>query len=172
VKTYILLFRGINVGGRNLLPMKELVRLLQQNKYQNIQTYIQSGNVVLRSHKRPDASIGSIVEKKFGFKPEVLVLEESELTLSIENNPYRSAEGKKIHFCFCKHTPKPDVEKLQRYRSQSEKYYLKGKVFYLYAPDGVGRSKLAANIESCLGVATTARNLNTVNKLQEMMQNV
>jgi len=53
MKTYIVLFRGINVGGNNLLPMKELSAIIADNKYEDIKTYIQSGNVVLRSKKQP-----------------------------------------------------------------------------------------------------------------------
>ena len=85
VNTYIVLFRGINVGGKNLLPMKELVALLEANNFMNIRTYIQSGNVVLQSQKKPDSSIGSLVQSKFGFTPDILVLEESEFNSSIEN---------------------------------------------------------------------------------------
>lgn len=171
MKTYIVLFRGINVGGHNILPMKDLIDILAENKYQDIRSYIQSGNLVLRSRKKPDVDISSIVRNKFGFKPEVLALEKSEFLSAIEKNPYSSKEGKTIHFYFCKSTPKIDTEKLKRLRSESEEYYINGKVLYLYAPDGIGRSKLVANMESCLGVPATGRNLNTITKLQNMAIN-
>lgn len=170
MKTYIVLFRGINVGGHNILPMKALTVVLAENNYQDVKTYIQSGNVVLKSHEKPDADISSIVLNKFGFKPEVLALEESEFISAVNNNPYRSKEGKTIHFYFCKSTPKLNVEKLKKFRSESEEYHIKDKVFYLYAPNGIGRSKLVANIESCLGVRATGRNLNTINKLKSMIE--
>lgn len=165
------MFRGINVGGNNIIPMKELTAILEKNNYQNIQTYIQSGNVVLKSNKKPDTNIGSIIKKKFGFKPEIITLEKSEFLSAIKINPYKSNEGKTIHFYFCKTTPKIDSEKLYKFRSESEEFYIKGKVFYLYAPNGIGRSKLVANIDSCLGVSATGRNLNTINKLQDMVKN-
>jgi uncharacterized protein (DUF1697 family) len=148
--------------------MKELKALLAENGYQDVKSYIQSGNVVLKSQRKPDTDIRSIVQKKFGFKPEVLSLQESEFISAIKNNPFRSSEGKTIHFYFCKSTPKVDTEKLEKFRSGSEEYHIDGKVFYLYAPDGIGRSRLAARIESCLGVPATGRNLNTINKLSEM----
>lgn len=88
METYVILLRGINVGGRNTLPMKELVSILEENQFKNIQTYIQSGNVVLQSTKNPDTIISSIIQNKFGFKPEVLVIGESEFISSIKNNPY------------------------------------------------------------------------------------
>ena len=171
METYIVLFRGINVGGRNILPMKELVSILSENHFKHIQTYIQSGNVVLKSTKNPDTKISSIVQNKFGFKPEVLVLGESEFISSIKNNPYISKEGKAMHFYFCKSSPKVNEAKLKKLKAESEEYHIEGKILYLYAPEGIGRSKLVANIESCLGVTATGRNFNTVSKIQSMITN-
>jgi len=169
--TYIVLLRGINVGGKNLIPMKELVEVLKEHDYQNIKSYIQSGNIVLQSQKLPD-DIASIIQRRFGIEPLVYVLEEPEFNAAIENNPYRSPKGKDIHFYFCEDKPKIDTLKVERYKSGSEEFHLDGKVVYLYAPDGIGRSKLVANMESCLGVSATGRNLNTIYKLQQMAQNV
>jgi len=171
IETYIVLLRGINVGGRNLVPMKELAVLLGKSGYQNIKTYIQSGNIVLQGQKRPD-DIASILREEFGFEPVVYLLEETELNAAIENNPYRSPKGNEIHFYFCKDKPKIDSMKLEKYKSESEKFHIDAKVFYLYAPDGIGRSKLVANLESCLGVAVTGRNLNTIYKLQQMVKDL
>ena len=168
MRTYVVLIRGINVGGKNLLPMKELAVVLGKSNYQNIKTYIQSGNIVLQSQKTPD-NIASLIQERFGFRPEVYVLEAYEFNAAVENNPYASPSGKDIHFYFCKDKPNIDTLKLERYKSESEEFYVYGKVFYLYAPEGIGRSKLVANLESCLGVAATGRNLNTIYKLQQMM---
>lgn len=170
MKTYIVLLRGINVGGKNLLPMKELVLALDKRKYQHIKTYIQSGNVVLQSQKRPE-DIPSIIQERFGIKPAVYVLEESEFNAAVASNPYESPNGKDIHLYFCQNTPNISVVKLDKYKSESEELHIHGKVAYLYAPEGIGRSKLAGNMESCLGVEATGRNLNTVQKLQRMAQN-
>ena len=169
--TYVALFRGINVGGRNILPMKELSLLLKNNSYQNVQTYIQSGNVVFQSTRKQSKEIASLIEGKYKFKPEVLVISKKEFIQSVRDNPFDSAKGKEIHFYFCKTTPKPDTKKLEELKSKSEKYSVKGRVIYLYAPDGIGKSKLVANLERCLGVPATGRNLNTINKLKEMVQN-
>ncbi len=171
MKTYVILFRGINVGGNNILPMKALTAVLEENDYRDVKTYIQSGNVVLRSQKKPDTNIDSIIQNKFGFRPEVITLEESEFITAIKNNPFSSKEGKIIHFYFCKNSPKANAEQLKTLRSESEEYYIEDKVFYLHAPHGIGRSKLVAKIESCLGVPATGRNLNTINKLQSMINN-
>lgn len=171
MQTFIILLRGINVGGKNLVPMKELISVLDESNYQNIKTYIQSGNIVLQSQIKPN-NIASIVKARFGFAPVVFVLEKSEFNAAVVNNPYRSPNGKDIHLYFCKDKPKLDTVKLEKYKSASEDCHIDGKVFYLFAPEGIGRSKLVANMESWLGVAATGRNLNTINKLLQMAQNV
>lgn len=143
--------------------------MLQEQGYSDIETYIQSGNVVLSGAVIDKGKISSVIESKFGFTPKVLVLSKKEFLEAIKKNPYASDQGKTIHFYFCEGKPQVDQEKLEVYKSATEQFTLKGKVFYLYAPEGIGRSKLAANVESCLAVPVTARNLNTVNKLQEML---
>ncbi len=169
MNTYILLFRGINVGGNNLLPMKPLVELLNLCGYEQVKTYIQSGNVVLNSPHKPNNDISEKIESNFGFKPKLLVLNKTEFEQTIVNNPFDASEGKTIHFFFLADEPTVDTEKLKRLATSTEKYQLIDRVLYLFAPDGIGRSKLAANVEKCMGVATTSRNLNTINKLSDMV---
>ncbi len=169
METFVALFRGINVGGNNILPMKELKCILEENSCHNPKTYIQSGNVVFDSEKPPE-NINLLIEEKYGFKPEVLIIKEKEFLELVSGNPYSSTIGKQIHFYFCKDTPNANVERLDELKSETESWSINGKVLYLCAPDGIGRSKLAANIEKCLGVAGTGRNLNTVNKLIEMLE--
>lgn len=166
---FIILLRGINVGGKNLLPMKELCAVLEKNGYANVRTYIQSGNILLMSDQLPGDTIARLIKKEFGFTPEVLVLDESAFNSSASNNPYKEFEGKFVHFYCCKQTPILDTDKLEALASSSERYSLVGNVFYLYAPDGIGRSKLVAKVEACLGVSATGRNLNTINKLSTMI---
>ena len=166
---YIVLLRGVNVGGNNLLPMKELTALLQNNDFIDVSSYIQSGNIVLKSTSNPDSKVRSLVAKKFGFEPNVLALRVEEFMQAVANNPFREFEGKAVHFYFCARPPILDKEKLAKFASGTERVELIDNVFYLHAPDGIGRSKLVANIESCLGVPGTGRNLNTVNKLVSMV---
>ncbi len=172
---YIALFRGINVGGRNILPMKDLVGILEGMGFEDVSSYIQSGNVVFRSknkcsHKTA-TEIGAKIQVSHGFEPKVLLLQESELEAAIENNPFDNSEGKFLHFFFLDSVPKePDLDSLKAVKSKTEKYELINKVFYLYAPDGIGRSKLAAKVEKAMGVPGTGRNWNTVNKLVSMVR--
>ncbi|MGB3725416.1 MAG: DUF1697 domain-containing protein [Glaciecola sp.] len=171
MNTYIVLLRGINVGGKNLLPMNELKLLLESNGFENVSTYIQSGNIILQSNTDPKNVMKTLIQSQFGFSPEILVLSDIEFDLSVKNNPFSEHEGKLVHFYYCKNTPKMDIAKLKKFISETESYELSGNVFYLHAPDGIGRSKLVANIESCLGIPATGRNLNTINKLMGMIAN-
>ena len=90
----------------------------------------------------------------------------------IRENLFKSYEGKTVHFYFCASNPKLNRQKIESFISNRESYELKGEVFYLHAPDGIGRSKLVLNIESCLGVSYTGRNLNTVLKLEQLIKDV
>ncbi len=171
MKKYILLFRGINVGGKNLLPMKELVPLLEQNNFHQVTSYIQTGNLVLNSTSNPVESVKSIVFERFRFSPELFVLDEKLFSISCTNNPYTEFEGKFVHFYFCHNNIELSQEKLNKYLGASESFQVINNVFYLHAPDGIGRSKLVANIEACLGQAATGRNLNTINKISLMLKN-
>lgn len=172
---WIALFRGINVGGNNLLPMKELVRHLEALKLKNVRTYIQSGNVVFDSDEKNAKSLAkkikARIERECGFGPEVLLISRDELQNAIEANPFSHAvsEPKSLHFFFLeKAAAKANIQALDMAKAPTESYVLKGSVIFLHAPEGVGRSKLAASAERHLGVAATARNYRTVEKLAEM----
>ena len=169
MKKYIVLLRGVNVGGRNLLPMKILKSCLENSGFEEVSTYIQSGNIVLKASKKPELELKELIQSEFGFTPEVLALSEKEFNSAVANNPYPNHEGKTVHFYFCKKTPKIDSARLKKLSADSESSQCVAKVFYIHAPDGIGRSKLVASIESVLGVSATGRNLNTVNKLMIMV---
>jgi len=175
MKTYIALFRGINVGGCNVLPMKELGALLEDIGSQNVRTYIQSGNAVFQN-KEKNASllsnrISATIKKSHGFEPQVVLLELEETEKAVGSNPFPEAvsEPKTLHLFFLTSMPKtPDLDALESIRGDHERFALKDGVFYLHAPDGIGRSKLAANAEKLLGVSMTGRNWRTVCKVVAM----
>lgn len=177
MNTYIALFRGINVGGHNKLLMKDLRSLMKELGFQKVNSYIQTGNVVFEAEKQDrdqlSERISARVEENHGFKPKILVLEREELQRAIAANPYPEAEQepRSVHLMFLASTPsEPDLDYLDEKKKESESYTLTEKVFYLYAPDGIGRSKLASNIEKGLGVSTTGRNWRTVKKIYEMVE--
>jgi uncharacterized protein (DUF1697 family) len=174
MNTYIALFRGINVGGNNILPMKPLADLLKRLGCEDVRTYIQIGNVVFNidDHLKANLakSLSDAVLEAHGFAPKVLLLTASEFSTAITNNRFSTEDGKLLHFFFLSEIPQsPDLEKLETLKLPSEVYELKNNIFYLYAPEGVSRSKLFAKVEKCLGVPATARNWNTVNKLAFMI---
>lgn len=172
---YIAFFRGINVGGRNILAMKDLIKLLEDMGCKNVSTYIQSGNVVFRIEDKKISNlteeISSKILKSHGFSPRILLLKKPAFENTIKNNPFKTNDGKVLHFFFLESHPKnPDIEKLNSLKSQTEQFQLIEGVFYLYAPDGIRHSKLAAKLEQCLKVPVTARNWNTVSKLNSMIK--
>ena len=169
MKKYIILLKGINVGGKNKIPMLELRQALENNNFHEVRTYIQSGNIVLMANENPRQNISQLIQTQFGFTVPVLALTEKEFSRSYKNNPYPSEDGKTVHFYYCEHKPNINIAKLDKYISTTENYQLIDNIFYLHAPDGIGRSKLVSNIEACLGVISTGRNMNTVNKINEML---
>ncbi len=173
--TFIALLRGINVGGHNKLPMRALVELLESIGLSNVKTYIQSGNVVFQTLRTERAKlseeISTVIEQSHGFRPQVMLLSLVELETAVSQNPFPAAEEnhKTLYFYFMETAPvNPDLAMLESLKSEREQFALIGTVFYLHAPDGIGRSKLAAKVEKALGVATTARNWRTVSKLMEL----
>ena len=177
MKRYIALLRGINVGGRHSLPMKELRALLEKLGLEGVKTYIQSGNVVFWGEESQMAgladTIGAEIQKRHGFEPRVMLLPMEALEQAIQNNPFREVmeEPKSLHFYFLSEPAKnPDQDALESLKLKSERFALIDKVFYLYAPDGIGRSKLAEKVERLLGVAVTARSWRTVETLLRMAQ--
>ena len=175
MKTYIALFRGINVGGHNILPMKTLRALLENLGAQDVKTYIQSGNAVFRHEaevvSQLSSRISAAIKESQGFEPRVLLLDVVEMEQAIASNPFpeAQAEPKTLHVYFLASVPQnPDLPMLNNLRKDSEQFKLIDKVFYLHAPDGIGRSKLAERVEKALGVAATARNWQTVSKVMAM----
>ena len=173
---WIALLRGINVGGRNKLPMNDLKAHLSELGAFNIQTYIQSGNIVFSASKlKPDEftqKLSKAIDSSHGFAPDVLMLERKDLEQAIQKCPFPKDDNseKILHFYFLSEKPSEiDVKKLDDLKMPSEQWSFSENVFYLYAPDGIGRSKLATKAEVLFGVSTTARNWRTVHNLLQMI---
>ena len=176
---HIALFRGINVGGRNILPMKELTSVLESLGCENVRTHIQSGNVVFHSTtsdvKQLTHAVKDAVRESHGLTPEVLILSIDDLRDAICSCPFVDGDPdpKTLHLFFLDSAPTdPDSIRLDASRSTSERFQLMDSVFYLHAPDGIGRSKLAATVERALGVTATARNWRTVTKLLSIAEDL
>ena len=140
-----------------------------------VKTYIQSGNVVFQTNEKDLSQISrkitTEIKKHHGFEPYLLILGLEDFKRAIEENSFPEAEidPSNLHLGFLASRPaRPDLEKLSLLKKESERFQLTDRVFYLHAPEGVGRSKLAASAEKLLGVPMTDRNWRTVCKIMEM----
>jgi uncharacterized protein (DUF1697 family) len=173
-KVWICLFRGINVGGNNKLPMKELTKVMLEAGMTEVKTYIASGNVLFRSDLAEatlEALIGDLVETGFGFRPSIFLITLAHLEKVLAENPFRDHEhkGKAQHVFFFKAPPsKVDRDLLDSLKADSEAYEVTDELMYLYAPEGIGRSKMSEKIGRAITADMTARNLNTVETLKDM----
>jgi uncharacterized protein (DUF1697 family) len=116
--------------------------------------------------------LGDATESQFGFRPSILLLTDGDFRSAVAKNPFTDAvaEPKSLHFFFLESSPTlSDVEEMAELAIPSERFQLIDKVLYVHAPDGFGRSKLAAGAERKLGVPTTARNYTTIQNLSEML---
>jgi uncharacterized protein (DUF1697 family) len=179
MQTWIALLRGINVGGKNLLPMKQLVSLLEALGCSDVKTYIQSGNAVFRSDEHDATLLSNTISReiksKHGFQPQIILLTLTEVEKAIAANPFPEVEHepKTLHLFFLAAPPDdPDLNGLEEARAESERFELLKKVFYLHAPNGIGRSKLAAKAEKLIGVPVTARNWRSIQKIVEMAREI
>ena len=173
--TCVAFLRGINVGGHGTLPMKELVAILEGMGARNARTYIQSGNAVFDGAEadmaQHSARLAAAIAKRRGFEPAVHVMTAASLAKALAENPFPEATGDpaSLHLGFLASPPKrPDLETLARLKKASERFHLARGVFYLHAPEGIGRSKLAAGAEKAIGVSMTSRNWRTACKVMEM----
>jgi uncharacterized protein (DUF1697 family) len=168
---YILLFRG--VGGATQLPTAPLREALTEAGFENVATYINSGNAVLRSHlsrEKVIAIVAKICEERFGFTKAIYAPTLEEWDALIANNPFPDfKEGKHVHaVVLAGDPPKGAIEALRGHAVKGEAIALVKRVAYLHTPFGLGISKLGEKFDQGIGVGNTARNWNTVLKLQEL----
>jgi uncharacterized protein (DUF1697 family) len=177
VQTLVGLLRGINVGGKTKVPMAELRAMFESLGYEDVRTYVQSGNVVFRSvfASEPDVkqTIEAAIERAFGLPVPVIVRTPRELEAVIERNPFLADESEptKLHVIFLDDTPdEAAVATLDPNRSPPDRFTVIGRELYVHYPNGAGRSKITIDyVERRLATRATARNWNTVTKLLGMM---
>ena len=171
VPKYVAFLRGINVGGNCKIPMADL-RLLCAGITSDpgVRSYIGSGNLVFSATEPLADQIAGGIKDRFGFDVPIVVLAASEMRQVLADCPYAGAAGNTVHGYLCLETPTVDRVKIDSLKAPTEQVSVMGRTVWLFAPDGVGRSKLAAKMETCIGPAT-ARNLNTLIKMVEMLEN-
>ena len=174
MKEYISMFRGINVGGHKKIKMEALRNWYEELGFKNMQTYIQSGNLIFKSpERRPrelEKKIAGHIAKTTGFAVPVVVLELAELAAALENNPFAGHEqenSKALHLTFLAEEPSPgNIENLKNGHYAPDEYSLSGKFLYLLCTNGYGKTKLTNNfLENKLAVGATTRNWKTVMEL-------
>jgi uncharacterized protein (DUF1697 family) len=177
MNTYIAFLRGINVGGNNSLTMKDLIAILEGCGASKIKTYIQSGNAVFQSAEKNfsqlSKDLAAEIKRRHGFEPYIYIRNIDTIKKAIAQNPFPEAvaEPGSLHLGFLASMPNnPGLEKLSNLKKESEQFHLGDGVFYLHAPEGIGRSKLAAGTEKLLGVPMTVRNWRTVCKVMDMLE--
>lgn len=155
--------------------MSELRAIFDELGLKDAETHIQSGNVVFSSPAKNrsglEKRITKAIEERHEFAPQVMILSGAELNEAVKKNPFPEGETDPgaLHLFFLGGPAgSADLDGLESKRSKRERFEIRGKVFYLHAPDGIGRSKLAASVERLLGVPVTARNWNTVTRLVGM----
>lgn len=155
--------------------MKDFRDILENLNCENVATYIQSGNAVFRYSGAGSAlseSIAAAIEADFGFRPSVMMIEAADFVAIAAANPYadEDVEAKHAHISFLSEVAKnANQTRMAEIASNGEKFVLTDRAFYMLAPNGIGRSKLAAEVEKCLGVKATGRNWRTVGKIAALI---
>ena len=178
--THLALLRGINVGGRNKVPMAELRGVVTSLGHTGVTTYIQSGNVLFTTDERDTGKLASDLEAaitgSFGLKSSVVVLAREDLAWILDLNPYPNEPNPKlVHVVFLNAEPPaalPDritaAQSAAAAKGSRDTVTAIGPALYLHTPDGIGTSELAQvvlRVAGQAGVAATARNWSTSTKL-------
>ncbi|MCL7424674.1 DUF1697 domain-containing protein [Streptomyces sp. YS415] len=176
--TYAALLRGINVGGAKKVPMAELRVLMARLGLEDVRTYLQSGQAVFSAARGDEeswaAEITRAIEQRFGFAVDVIVRDHAYLASVVEDCPFPAAEleGKQLHVTYLSEQVTAErFAEIDPAAFLPEEFRLGDRCMYLYAPNGLGRSKLAEQLARprlTKGVTATTRNWNTVVKLLEM----
>jgi uncharacterized protein (DUF1697 family) len=174
--SHIALLRGINLGAKNKVPMKDLVGLFEDAGCEDVSTYIQSGNVLFAAKaatvKTLPAVMSKAIAKRFGFEIPVILRSVKEWETVIEKNPFVRAKAppESLHVAFLKDSPlKTAVAALDPERSPPDTFEVVGANVYLCCPNGFGRTKLSnAWFDSKLKTVSTIRNWRTVLTLRDL----
>jgi uncharacterized protein (DUF1697 family) len=172
---HVLLLRGVNVGGRNKLPMDELRGVVERLGATEVSTYIQSGNVLFSAAKTKakalPAGLREAIGERYGYDVPVMLRDAGALGRIVDGNPFSDAPPKSVHVAFLEPSPTADcVAALDPERSPPDRFAPGDGVLYLCYPNGMARTKLTnAYLDRTLGVASTLRNWNTVGRLLDLV---
>jgi len=184
--SHVALLRGINVGGKNKVPMAELREVVASLGHTGVTTYIQSGNVLFTTENTDNAQLASALEAaiaaKFGVKSAVVVVSRDELARILEANPYPTDDPKRVHVVFLGAEPSQElldrikaVESAAAAKGSRDTFTATGTALYLHTPDGYGTSELSEALFRVIGPghknrAATARNWSTATTLLSLCE--
>jgi uncharacterized protein (DUF1697 family) len=176
VCTHVALLRGVNVGGNNILPMKDLAAMFTAAGCSDVRTYIQSGNVVFKAGRalarRIPAVISAAISDRFGFQVAVVLRTADALREVAHSNPFLDAASDASTLAVAFLADAPDVARVARLdpnRSLPDAFVVSGREIYLHCPNGFANTKLTnAYFDSALATTSTARNWRTVLTLVKM----
>jgi uncharacterized protein (DUF1697 family) len=172
---YVALLRGINLGPRNKIAMGRLRTACESVGYEDVATYIQSGNVVFSTDRTAtgalERTIEHTIESTFDLRVAVLVRTAAEMRRTVKLNPFPEADSRSLHVTFLSARPLPSALKAHGARAADhDEFKVVGRDLYLHLPNGFGRSKLASTpVERTLEVTGTTRNWRTVTTLADMV---
>ena len=174
----VALLRGINVGGKNKLPMRDLIALFVEAGCTDVQNFIQSGNVIFRAAPRLSAQLPGLITaqiaKQFGYRTPVLLRTAEQFRATIAKNPFlvAGADENALYVMFLADEPSSaGVASLDPERSPPDVYQVQGREIYLNLLNGAAKTKLTNDyFDRKLATTSTARNWRTVNKLLELME--
>jgi len=175
---YIAMLRGINVSGQKIIKMDHLRELCTGLGFRNVETYVQSGNIVFQTQTENPASlskrIGETIHDSLGFDTTVIVRTSDQLRNVVTNNPFlkeKNIDSTKLHVTFLSETSqKGSLENLEALSPGPDRFYSAPREIYLYCIGGYGRTKLSKNaVEKALSVRATTRNWKTTSRLFEMV---
>lgn len=175
-QTAVALLRGINVGGKNLLPMKALTDIFVSIGCTDVKTYIQSGNILFQSAQIDTVASAAQrqIEVQFGLKIPVVLRTAEEIGIAIAVNPFlkRAVGEALLHVMFLQHQPTPQqIASLDSNRSAPDEFIVIGKQLYLYLPNGAGKTRLTnAYFDAKLKTIGTQRNWRTLRTLAGLLQ--
>lgn len=178
MKTYLALLRGINVSGQKKMPMAELRSLMENMEFRNVQTYIQSGNVIFQSSEKDpkllEQHIKNAILSHFGFEVPVLVKTGNVLKLILDDCPFIPLKKERSYFTLLHYAPENKrVDALGKMRFPNEEFVISEHCVYLYSSTGYGRAKCNNNFfEHKLKVTATTRNYKTMMKLLSLCEDL
>ena len=182
MESYVALLRGINVSGQKSMKMQDLRSLLAKNGFLNVQTYVQSGNVIFTMDEEsspflPEERIEKLIQEKYGFRVRVFVKTSEEIQYILRNNPFLNPADARnnevnpgsLYVSFLSKKPEDEHFAITENKYLPDSFIIDEKIIYLHCPGGYGKTKLNNTFfEKKLKLDATTRNWKTLTKLAEI----